>query len=60
MYIAAGPLEELLNHHGPRFIDRIEAEAERDPKFLRAVAGVWLRPRHGETWDRIQAVLSRH
>lgn len=59
MYIAAGPLEELLNHHGPRFIDRIEAEASWDPKFLRAVAGVWLRPRRGPVWGRIQSVLAR-
>ena len=43
-------LENLFRVHGPRFIDRIEHEARRDPKFRRALACVWeeknpLRPR---------------
>jgi len=43
-------LENLFRDHGPRFIDRIEHEARRDPKFRRALACVWseknpLRPR---------------
>jgi hypothetical protein len=57
-YIAAGPLEDLLSHHGLRFIDRIEAQARTDPKFKRAVAGVWLHPRQDPLWDRVQAILS--
>ena len=28
--LAAGPLEDLLRHHGPTFIDRIEQQAQRD------------------------------
>jgi len=43
-------LENLFRSHGPSFIDRVEEEARRDPKFRRAVACVWdlknpLRPR---------------
>ena len=43
-------LENLIRVHGPRFIDRIEQEARRDPKLRRALACVWqeknsLRPR---------------
>jgi hypothetical protein len=40
-YVAASPLEELICDHGPRFIDRIEAEAAVNPRFLRALTGVW-------------------
>lgn len=43
-------LENLFRNHGPRFIERIEEHARRDPKFRRALACVWamkspLRPR---------------
>lgn len=56
-YIAAGPLEDLLNQGGKAFIDRVEQEAGRDPKFKRAVAGVWLAKKRGQIWDRVQALL---
>ncbi len=39
--IAAGPLENFIVAHGGRFLDRIEAEAGRNPKFRRALVGVW-------------------
>ena len=35
-YIAAGPLEDLIVNHGERFIDRMEMEAAREPRFRRA------------------------
>jgi hypothetical protein len=44
-YVAAGPLENLMCWHGPRFIDRVEAEAAASPRFLRALGGVWGRNR---------------
>jgi hypothetical protein len=44
-YIAAGPLEDLIVDHGERFIDRIEMEAAREPRFRRALRGVWGRDR---------------
>jgi hypothetical protein len=39
--IGAGPLEALIIAHGDRLIDRIEALAPGDPKFRRALRGVW-------------------
>ncbi len=51
---AAGPLEDLLSDHGPHLIARVEHRARRNPKFLRALRGVW---RHGmadDVWERIQ------
>jgi len=40
-YIAAGPLEDLIVDHGDRFIDRIDLEASQEPRFRRALRGVW-------------------
>jgi hypothetical protein len=39
--LAAGPLEDLVNYHGPQFIDRIEERAKRDEKFRDVLYGVW-------------------
>ena len=39
--VAAGPLEDLLSRDPDRFIERIELEARRDPKFRRCLTGVW-------------------
>jgi hypothetical protein len=40
-YVAAGPLENLLQMHGPAVIDRVEREAEKSEKFQLALSGVW-------------------
>jgi hypothetical protein len=39
--LAAGPLEDLLSLHGPNFIDRVETEARRNPRFNNLLGGVW-------------------
>ncbi len=52
---AAGPLEEMLAKHGPRFIDRIEARARADPKFNDLLGGVWKSTMSDEVWIRVQA-----
>lgn len=39
--IAAGPLEDLLTRNPHGFIERVEIEARRDPKFRRCLTGVW-------------------
>jgi hypothetical protein len=57
-HIAAGPIEGLLGWHGPTWIERVEAEARRDPKFARAVTGVWKYMMTDEVWERIKAVKS--
>ena len=40
-YVAAGPIEDLLVHHGAAFIERVEVAAGRDPIF-RKMLGVRL------------------
>ncbi len=39
--VAAGPLEDLLCHHGFALIDRVEALARSDSRFRKCLAGVW-------------------
>ncbi len=39
--IAGGPIEHLLGKFGEQYIDRVETQASTDPKFFRALTGVW-------------------
>ena len=39
--VAAGPLEDLLSHHGKTVIDRIEEAAPRHPKLRGCLEMVW-------------------
>lgn len=52
--LAAGPVEDLLAHHGAAFIDRIEAEAGRSPAFAHVLGGVWRRDIPPAIWQRIE------
>jgi hypothetical protein len=42
--VAAGPLEDLLSGDPDRFIERVEIEARRDPRFRRCLTGAWRIP----------------
>lgn len=42
--VGAGPLQNLLHDHGNELIDQIERVARREPRFRRALTGVWLDP----------------
>jgi uncharacterized protein DUF6869 len=57
--LSAGPLEDLLAKHGPAFIDRVEAEAARDPIFAKLLGGVWQNRMTDEVWARVQAARDR-
>lgn len=52
--LAAGPVEDLLVHHGPVFIDRVEELARRDPKFNLLLGGVWNGGFSTDVWGRLQ------
>jgi hypothetical protein len=41
MYVAAGPLEDLLKRAGESVIDDVITAARRDAKVRRALRGVW-------------------
>ena len=40
--IAAGPIEDMINVHGPALVEWIEGESQRDPRFRESLGGVWL------------------
>ena len=52
--LAAGPLEDLLVVHGPEFIDRVESEAARNPRFNHLLGGVWKNEIEPDIWQRVQ------
>jgi hypothetical protein len=41
-HVGAGPVEDLVQHHSATLIDKIEAEARRDPRFREALGSIWL------------------
>ena len=52
--LAAGPLEDLIEYHGPQFIERIETTARKDPAFRHALGGVW-ESNSPEIWARVES-----
>jgi hypothetical protein len=57
--LAAGPMEDLLSYHGDAFIDRVEVQAKKDPKFSYMLGGVWQFQMTEKIWNRVQAVWDR-
>lgn len=51
--IAAGPLEDLLNEHPDKFIQRIEEQARKSIRFRECLTGVWKSGIPGPIWERI-------
>src|SRR5579864_5533744 len=55
--IAAGPVEDILAKHGPKFIDRVETVARQEPIFKKMLGAVWGRNRMADdVWARLKAV----
>jgi hypothetical protein len=57
--LSAGPLEDLLAEHGPKVIDRVEAEARSNPAFAKLLGGVWQNTMSDSIWARVQAAWDR-
>ena len=55
-HVAAGPIEGLLGRFGKDVIDRVEKEASVDPKFARALTGVWKHTMPDDVWTRVRAI----
>lgn len=53
--LSAGPLEMLLIKHGSQFIERIEEEARKDPRFATLLGGVDKNRMPEEIWSRVKA-----
>ena len=52
--LAAVPLEDLIEYHGPRFIERIELLARTNEPFRDLLHGVW-RSSTPDVWARVEA-----
>jgi len=50
---AAGPVEDLLVHHGEAVIQKVVALASRDPMFARVLGGVWKRNMKDSVWELV-------
>jgi len=57
--IAAGPLENLLQSHGPTVIPHLEKIAKIDPRFRLMLSGTWGRERiDPQVWARLVTAVS--
>lgn len=56
--LAAGPMEELLVHHGREMITEVESLARENPQVASLLGGVWPNKIDGEVWKRIEAARS--
>ncbi|MBC7997010.1 MAG: hypothetical protein IAF58_03655 [Leptolyngbya sp.] len=53
---AAGPIEDLLSHHGEQVIDRIEELALTDDNFRYLLGGVWRAGTPKKIWKRLENI----
>jgi hypothetical protein len=54
--LAAGPLEELLVHHGKVLIDAVENLARDDEQFRKLLGALWQNSIAEDVWVRIKRV----
>lgn len=54
--LAAGPLEDLLVHHGPLVVSSIESAARDDRRVAWTIAHVWRNDIDQGVWTRLQRV----
>jgi hypothetical protein len=54
--IGAGPFEDLLVHHGARFIDQVESCARSNAAFKRMLGTVWKNSIVDDVWNRVRAI----
>ena len=57
--VAAGPLEDLLEAHGPVVIPHLEKVAKIDPRFRLMLSGTWGKDRcDPQVWARLVAAVA--
>jgi len=54
--VGAGPIEDLLVHHGARIIDRVELCARSNSAFTRMLGVVWKKSIPDEVWKRVKEI----
>jgi hypothetical protein len=55
-WVAAGPLETLLAHHGALVVGRVEQEVAVNHKFRKALSQVWRNRIPDAVWRRVETL----
>lgn len=55
--LAAAVFEDLMALHGSKLIDRVEAEARRNPSFLGVILASYKVNMSDQVWDRLKAIV---
>jgi hypothetical protein len=58
-YVAAGPLEDLVDGYGNRALDRLEQVCDEDSRLQFALSGIWLLP-DSAVLQRWQALMIKY
>ena len=58
-YVAAGPVEDMLNMHGTKAMEAFEKAATHSKKTLEALAGVWL-SESNEAYSSWKQLMNKH
>lgn len=58
-YIAAGPLEDLIDGYGDKALDLVEHACDRDKRLQFALSGVWLLP-DSPVLGRFRALMTKY
>ncbi|MEL6876990.1 MAG: DUF6869 domain-containing protein [Pseudomonadota bacterium] len=56
-FVAAGPMEELLQTNNKKMVERIVREARKFARFRWMLSGVWLHAIHKENADPIRSAV---
>lgn len=56
-YIAAGLLEDLLNKHSYKIIEKIETKAAESQRFRLCLSGVWKTKIPDDIWERLKIAI---
>ena len=58
-YVAAGPLEDLIDGYGGRALDRVENACDDDARLQFALSGIWLLP-ESPVLHRWQGLMTKY
>jgi hypothetical protein len=58
-YVAAGPLEDIVDGYGDRALDRLEQACDNDSRLQFALSGIWLLP-DSPVLQRWQGLMTKY
>lgn len=58
-YVAAGPLEDLVDGYGDKALDRLEQACDEDSRLQFALSGIWLLP-DSPVLQRWQGLMTKY